>query len=140
VSSKLTNWLDSFLPAKLSDDQDSIRRHRLFITINFLITLFAISYGVMSYFIGFEVGVYAMIVSAVFFFLQPYLLKAGIHLYTMGLIFGMYTLFLNTVLVMYSGGLFISPVTPFIVLTSPIVLIFSNYKAAFFSPFFQCSM
>lgn len=132
MSNKLTNWLDSFLPANLSDDQDSIRRHRLFITINFLITLFAISYGVISYFIGFEVGVYAMIVSAVFFFLQPYLLKAGIHLYTMGLIFGVYTLFLNTVLVMYSGGLFISPVTPFIVLTSPIVLIFSNYKAAFF--------
>ena len=130
MSISLTNWLDSFLPAKLTQDQDSIRRHRLFIIINFLITVFAISYGVLSYFIHFKVGMNAMIVSAIFFFLQPYLLRSGIHLNIMGVVFGIYSFLLNTVLVYYSGGLFISPVTPFIILTPPVVLIFTNYKTA----------
>ena len=91
MSISLTNWLDSFLPAKLTQDQDSIRRHRLFIIINFLITVFAISYGVLSYFIHFKVGMNAMIVSAIFFFLQPYLLRSGIHLNIMGVVFGIYS-------------------------------------------------
>lgn len=132
MNKSVSNWIDSFLPSGLPDDQDTIRRHRLFIIINFLITLFAVSYGVMSYFIGFRVGMNAMIVSAVFFFIQPFLLKNGIRLYSMGIIFGIYTVLLNIVLVLYSGGLFISPVTPFIVLTSPLVLIFTNRHTALF--------
>ena len=132
MTPKLVRWLDSFLPVAIGDNPDTIRKHKLFIIISFIISLFAISYGLMSEFIGFDMGIYAMIVSAIFFFLLPFLLKAGVGLIQLGILFGIYVTLLNALLVAYSGGLFVSPVTPFIVLTPVLSLIFCNRKTAIF--------
>ena len=128
-------WLqliEYFLPQDLIDDEDIIRRHRLFISINFITALFGLLYGVLSYFIHFRIGVLTMSVSFVFFILLPFLLRAGITLKWLGYAFGFYTIALNAILVYYSGGLFISPVSPWIILTSPIVLIFTDFPSALF--------
>lgn len=128
----LNAFLNYFLPQQLPDDQDIIRRHRLFISINFITAFFAFAYGILSVSIGFDIGLYTMIVSFIFFITLPFLLRYGIALIILGYAFGFYTVALNAVLVYNSGGLFESPVSPWIILTAPIVLIFTNFASAFF--------
>ncbi|MBK6729681.1 MAG: adenylate/guanylate cyclase domain-containing protein [Bacteroidetes bacterium] len=129
---KISQLIKYFFPENLIEDQDIIRKHGLFISINFITAIFGLLYGVLSYFIHFEVGVYTMAFSFLFFITLPFLLRAGIKLKKLSYAFGFYTIALNAILVYYSGGLFISPVTPWIIITSPIILIFTDLPSAIF--------
>jgi hypothetical protein len=126
----LNKWVAGFVRLPATADPEAIRKHQLFVFVNFIVALFALVYGVMSYFIAFAVGIYAMAVSILFFLLLPYLLRSGVRLESLGIAFGIYVTLLNAVLVSYSGGLFVSPVTPFVVLTAPISLMFCNVRVA----------
>lgn len=68
---KISQLIKYFFPENLIEDQDIIRKHGLFISINFITAIFGLLYGVLSYFIHFEVGVYTMAFS--FLFLLLYL-------------------------------------------------------------------
>jgi class 3 adenylate cyclase len=130
MKARLSAWLDSFFPPDGATDAEAIRKYRLFINSSFIISIFAACYGIMSYFIGFSMGQYSMAVSVLFFGTLPFLLKKGINFWLLGATFSAYTILLNAVLVAYSGGLFVSPVTPFIILTPVFSLLFCNYRTA----------
>lgn len=130
MSFSLTSWLDSFLPADLEQRVDTIRQHKIFIATSFIVALFAGVYGVMSYFIEFTVGLYAMITAVALFGILPFVLRRGASMWLLGTVFSSFILVLNIVLVVYSGGLFVSPVTPFIILTPVFALIFCNLRTA----------
>ncbi|MBU3680179.1 MAG: adenylate/guanylate cyclase domain-containing protein, partial [Candidatus Kapabacteria bacterium] len=126
----LSGWLDSFLPANLVQRPDNIRRHKIFIATSMIVALFAGTYGVMSYFINFTVGLYAMIAAVGMFGALPYLLRRGQSMWFLGVVFSSFILLLNIVLVTFSGGLFTSPVTPFIILPAIFALIYCNVRTA----------
>jgi class 3 adenylate cyclase len=126
----LSAWLDSFLPADLAQRPDTIRRHKIFVATSLIVALFAGTYGVMSYFINFTVGLYAMIASVVMFAALPFVLRSGRSIWLLGVIFASFILALNIILVTFSGGLFTSPVTPFIILPAIFALIFCNVRTA----------
>ncbi|MBU3742373.1 MAG: hypothetical protein FGM24_08830 [Candidatus Kapabacteria bacterium] len=128
----LSAWIDSFVPSTIVQRPDNIRRHKIFIATSMIVALFAATYGVMSYFINFTVGLYAMVASVGLFAVLPYALRAGVSIWSLGVVFSMFILALNVVLVTFSGGLFTSPVTPFIILPSVFALIFCNLRTAVF--------
>ncbi len=121
---------DLSLPALPESDVDLLRKHKLFINTCLFTSIFGAGYGVMSYFIGFSTGVWTMAVSVAFFVSCICLLRF-INIKVLGFVVGIYTIWLNAVLVYYSGGLFTSPTSPWITLTTPIVLLLTNRKTAY---------
>ena len=97
---------------------------------SFIVALFACIYGVLSYFIEFNVGLYSMIGAVLLFGMLPYLLRRGMGIHLLGIVFSSFVLALNVVLVCYSGGLFTSPVTPFIILPPVFALVFCDRRTA----------
>lgn len=128
----VSKWVDSFLPSAIVQRPDNIRRHKIFVATSMIVALFAATYGVMSYIINFTVGLYAMIASVGLFAVLPLALRAGLSIWSLGVVFSSFILLLNVVLVTYSGGLFTSPVTPFIILPSVFALIFCSLRTAVF--------
>jgi class 3 adenylate cyclase len=118
------------LPALPESDVDLLRKHKLFINTCLFTSIFGAGYGVMSYFIGFSTGVWTMAVSVSFFVLCICLLRY-INIKVLGFLLGIYIIWINVVLVYYSGGLFTSPVSPWITLSAPIVLLLTNSRIAY---------
>ena len=126
----LSQLLDGFLPPNLEQRADPVRRHKIFVATSFIVALFACIYGVLSYFIEFNVGLYSMIGAVLLFGMLPYLLRRGMGIHLLGIVFSSFVLALNVVLVCYSGGLFTSPVTPFIILPPVFALVFCDRRTA----------
>lgn len=127
ILGKIHEW---FIPTLPSGDVDLLRKHKLFINTCLFTSIFGAGYGVMSYFIGFQTGIWTMILS-VFFFSTCIILLRYINITILGFVVSLYTIWLNAILVYYSGGLFTSPVSPWITLTAPIVLLLTNRKTAY---------
>lgn len=125
--SKIHQWAIPPLP---EGEVDLLRKHKLFINTCIFTSIFGAGYGVMSYFMGFNTGIWTMILS-VFFFSSCIVLLRLIPLNFLGFVVSLYTVWLNAILVYYSGGLFTSPVSPWITLTAPIVLLLTNKKTAY---------
>ncbi|WP_194974367.1 adenylate/guanylate cyclase domain-containing protein [Aquiflexum lacus] len=125
----LSKIYDFALSNNLDQSIDSVRKYKLFVTTCLFVTIFGFLYGVLSYFIGFEVGVWTMAVSVIFFTSNIFFLKY-LNINTLGFLIGVYTIWLNATLVFYSGGLFASPVSPWITLTPPFVLLLTNRRNA----------
>jgi class 3 adenylate cyclase len=111
-------------------DVDVLRKHKLFVNTCLFTSVFGAGYGILSYSIGFYTGVWTMALSVAFFGLCIALLRF-VQLQILGFAVSLYTVWLNAVLVYYSGGLFTSPVSPWITLTAPIVLLLTNRKTAY---------
>jgi len=126
----LSQLLDGFLPPNLEQSADPVRRHKIFVATSFIVALFACIYGVLSYFIEFNVGLYSMIGAVLLFGMLAYLLRRGMGIHLLGIVFSSFVLALNVVLVCYSGGLFTSPVTPFIILPPVFALVFCDRRTA----------
>jgi class 3 adenylate cyclase len=118
------------LPALPESDVDLLRKHKLFINTCLFTSIFGAGYGVMSYFIGFSTGVWTMAVSVAFFVLCICLLRF-INIKVLGFLLGIYIVWINGVLVYYSGGLYTSPVSPWVTLSAPIVLLLTDRKTAY---------
>ncbi len=118
------------IPALPADDVDLLRKHKLFINTCLFTAIFGAAYGVLSYAIGFYTGIWTMALSVVFFVLCIILLRY-VNIKVLGFILSLYIIWVNAILVYYSGGLFTSPVSPWITLTPPIVLLLTNRKIAY---------
>jgi len=118
------------LPALPESDVDLLRKHKLFINTCLFTSIFGAGYGVMSYFIGFSTGVWTMAVSVAFFVLCICLLRF-INIKVLGFLLGIYIVWINGVLVYYSGGLYTSPVSPWVTLSAPIVLLLTDRKTSY---------
>lgn len=125
----LNKIYNTVIPALPQGDVDLLRKHKLFVNTCLFTALFGFGYGVMSYVIGFYTGVWTMALSVAFFIMCIGLLKI-IPINTLGFVVGVYTVGLNAILVYSSGGLFVSPVSPWITLTAPIVLLLTNKRIA----------
>lgn len=121
---------DSMIPDLPGANLDLLRKHKLFINTCLFTATFGAAYGIISYSIGFSTGVWTMALSIVFFLLCIYLLRF-VSINLLGFVISVYTICLNAILVYYSGGLFISPISPWITLTAPIVLLLTNKKIAY---------
>jgi class 3 adenylate cyclase len=130
LSKTLNKIHESTIPPLPSDDLDLLRKHKLFVNTCLVTAVFAVAYGLLSYAIGFDTGIWTMILSVVFFTACILLLRY-VNIVVLGFVLSIYTICLNAVLVYYSGGLFTSPVTPWITLTAPIVLLLTNRKTAY---------
>jgi len=118
------------LPALPESDVDLLRKHKLFINTCLFTSIFGAGYGVMSYFIGFSTGLWTMAVSVAFFVLCICLLRF-INIKVLGFLLGIYIVWINGVLVYYSGGLYTSPVSPWVTLSAPIVLLLTDRKTSY---------
>ena len=130
MNNLISNIHTRVIPQLSVGDVDLLRKHKLFVNTCLFTATFGFGYGVMSYFIGFYTGVWTMALSVVFF-LACILLLRYINIKILGFIVSLYTVWLNAVLVYYSGGLFTSPVSPWITLTPPIVLLLTDRKTAY---------
>ncbi len=130
MSNLLSKIHNNFIPTLPGDDVDLLRKHKLFINTCLVTSVFGAGYGILSYAIEFSTGIWTMILSVVFFGTCILLLRY-INIKILGFIVSLYTVGLNTILVYYSGGLFTSPVSPWITLTAPIVLLLTNRKIAY---------
>ena len=125
----INRFYNRFLPPLPEGDYEMLRKHKFFLITCLFTGVFAFAYGVLSYLIEFKVGLNLMILSVLFFGAQPFLLQK-IPLKYLGVLVSLYIVWLNGMLVFYSGGLFVSPVSPWITLSAPIALLFTNYKTA----------
>ena len=118
------------IPPLPSGDVDLLRKHKLFVNTCLFTTTFGAGYGILSYAIGFYTGIWTMILS-VLFFTTCILMLRYINIKILGFVVSLYIVWLNAILVYYSGGLFTSPISPWITLTAPIVLLLTNRKTAY---------
>ncbi|MBN3583159.1 adenylate/guanylate cyclase domain-containing protein [Algoriphagus aestuarii] len=130
MSKTLGNLHDWAIPSLPDGDVDLLRKHKLFVNTCLFNLIFGAAYGVMSYFIGFYTGIWTMMLSVVFFLCCIFLLRY-VKINTLGFVMSLYTIWLNAILVYYSGGLFTSPVSPWITLTAPIVLLLTNRRTSY---------
>lgn len=115
------------LPTIDAGDFDLIRRHKLYVNACLLSMSFGFSYGVMSYFIDFYMGMYTMALATVFYILCIWLIK-WVPLNTMSFLVTLQIVLSHFALVYYSGGLFTSPVTPWVTISAPIMLMLTNLR------------
>ncbi len=129
IQSPSERWSDFFLPKEEAISAEELKKCRLLTFVCFLTSALALAYFGFSLAVGFEMGVYAMAISAVVTAALPFAVRAGASRVVIANVY-VAIIFLNTVVITsQSGGLSASITSPYIALVPMLGVMLINQRA-----------
>ncbi len=127
----LENFISRFIPQKFKLDEWTYRKHRLFVSVSFISSLYALFYLPTSVLENYYGASYIIIFFVTCNALFPFILKRGTSLIVLAYAY-IFVLALSLSAIMYiSGGVYHTATDPQLMVLLPIMaLLFINFRAA----------
>lgn len=123
-------FIERFIPPNFTGDGLELSKHKLFIGTCFITALFAFFYGIMSFFIHYELGYTLMASAVVIFIIMPLFLKLGIGLTLLSNILIAIIGIIYMALTCTSGGISKGPMDHWVLLLPMLALMLLDLKQA----------
>jgi adenylate cyclase len=120
-----------FIPSIYWEDEEVLRKYRIFINASLLTSLFALFYIFIAYFFGMKHSIGMNVLSFVIFIVGPWLIKGGVK-YAIATNLYIFQVLISSVWHAYFDGGLDSAVLPWICIAPVTAILFNNKKNAWY--------